>query len=143
MHNFDFEVMWLLQKGFPGVCWAEHEMFFFLFHLTIFDNNKMYKHHKLCNKLKYLSRYFEKCLTVWIFSSFFSGKSFTLTITVSSNPPQITTYNKAIKVTVDGPREPRSKTSKCLVDIQSHILFQSIFIWMISDLYFRVKIKKI
>ncbi|KAH8392946.1 hypothetical protein KR200_000907, partial [Drosophila serrata] len=38
------------------------------------------------------------------------GKSFTLTITVSTNPPHIATYNKAIKVTVDGPREPRSKT---------------------------------
>ncbi|XP_060851976.1 runt-related transcription factor 1-like [Rhopalosiphum padi] len=38
------------------------------------------------------------------------GKSFTLTITVSCSPPQVTTYNKAIKVTVDGPREPRSKT---------------------------------
>ncbi|XP_076371814.1 uncharacterized protein LOC143257263 isoform X2 [Tachypleus tridentatus] len=35
------------------------------------------------------------------------GKSFTLTITVSSSPPQVATYNKAIKVTVDGPREPR------------------------------------
>ncbi|GJQ73582.1 hypothetical protein Trydic_g13927 [Trypoxylus dichotomus] len=38
------------------------------------------------------------------------GKSFTLTIIVSTSPPQICTYNKAIKVTVDGPREPRSKT---------------------------------
>ncbi|XP_063242967.1 protein lozenge-like isoform X2 [Bacillus rossius redtenbacheri] len=38
------------------------------------------------------------------------GKSFTLTITVNTSPPQVTTYNKAIKVTVDGPREPRSKT---------------------------------
>lgn len=38
------------------------------------------------------------------------GKSFTLTIIVSSYPPQITTYDKAIKVTVDGPREARSKT---------------------------------
>ncbi|KAK9708593.1 Runt domain [Popillia japonica] len=38
------------------------------------------------------------------------GKSFTLTITVSTQPPQVATYNKAIKVTVDGPREPRSKT---------------------------------
>ncbi|XP_076307692.1 uncharacterized protein LOC143223507 isoform X2 [Tachypleus tridentatus] len=35
------------------------------------------------------------------------GKSFTLTITVSSHPPEVATYNKAIKVTVDGPREPR------------------------------------
>ncbi|KAI1294981.1 Runt-related transcription factor 1 [Halotydeus destructor] len=39
------------------------------------------------------------------------GKSFTLTITVSTNPPQVATYSKAIKVTVDGPREPRSKTN--------------------------------
>ncbi|XP_017771022.1 PREDICTED: runt-related transcription factor 1-like isoform X2 [Nicrophorus vespilloides] len=39
------------------------------------------------------------------------GKSFTITITISTSPPQVTTYNKAIKVTVDGPREPRSKTN--------------------------------
>ncbi|KAI2802084.1 hypothetical protein BLOT_010276 [Blomia tropicalis] len=39
------------------------------------------------------------------------GKSFSLTITVGSNPPQVGTYSKAIKVTVDGPREPRSKSS--------------------------------
>ncbi|XP_058803845.1 runt-related transcription factor 1-like isoform X2 [Phymastichus coffea] len=38
------------------------------------------------------------------------GKSFTLTITLSTTPPQVATYAKAIKVTVDGPREPRSKT---------------------------------
>lgn len=41
-----------------------------------------------------------------------SGKSFTLTIMVSTSPPQVATYSKAIKVTVDGPREPRSKTSE-------------------------------
>lgn len=39
------------------------------------------------------------------------GKSFTLTIILSTNPPQVATYSKAIKVTVDGPREPRSKTT--------------------------------
>ncbi|XP_044252543.1 runt-related transcription factor 3-like isoform X1 [Tribolium madens] len=39
------------------------------------------------------------------------GKSFSITITVSTTPPQVATYTKAIKVTVDGPREPRSKTS--------------------------------
>ncbi|XP_067128290.1 runt-related transcription factor 3-like [Centruroides vittatus] len=38
------------------------------------------------------------------------GKSFTLTITVSTSPPQVATYCKAIKVTVDGPRVPRNKT---------------------------------
>lgn len=35
-----------------------------------------------------------------------------MTITVSTSPMQVTTYGKAIKVTVDGPREPRSKTSE-------------------------------
>ncbi|XP_012270246.1 protein lozenge isoform X2 [Orussus abietinus] len=38
------------------------------------------------------------------------GKSFSITITVSTSPPQVATYTRAIKVTVDGPREPRSKT---------------------------------
>ncbi|CAG0880938.1 unnamed protein product [Darwinula stevensoni] len=38
------------------------------------------------------------------------GKSLNLTITVQSSPVQVATYLKAIKVTVDGPREPRSKT---------------------------------
>ncbi|KAG5683966.1 hypothetical protein PVAND_013221 [Polypedilum vanderplanki] len=37
------------------------------------------------------------------------GKSFTLTIIISTTPVQVATYTKAIKVTVDGPREPRSK----------------------------------
>jgi len=41
-----------------------------------------------------------------------TGKSFSITITVSTTPPQVATYTRAIKVTVDGPREPRSKTSK-------------------------------
>lgn len=40
------------------------------------------------------------------------GKSFTLTITIATYPVQIASYTKAIKVTVDGPREPRSKQSK-------------------------------
>ena len=40
------------------------------------------------------------------------GKSFTLTITIATYPVQIASYSKAIKVTVDGPREPRSKQSK-------------------------------
>ncbi|XP_063916918.1 runt-related transcription factor 1-like isoform X3 [Zophobas morio] len=42
------------------------------------------------------------------------GKSFSITITVSTTPPQVATYTKAIKVTVDGPREPRSKTNSSL-----------------------------
>jgi len=42
------------------------------------------------------------------------GKSFSITITVNTSPPQVATYSKAIKVTVDGPREPRSKTRECI-----------------------------
>lgn len=47
------------------------------------------------------------------FFFFFLGKSFTLTIMLQTSPPQVATLSKAIKVTVDGPREPRSKTSEC------------------------------
>ncbi|XP_011876661.1 PREDICTED: segmentation protein Runt-like [Vollenhovia emeryi] len=39
------------------------------------------------------------------------GKSFTLTIQINTVPYQVATYAKAIKVTVDGPREPRSKSN--------------------------------
>lgn len=46
------------------------------------------------------------------FFSFGIGKSFSLTIQISTVPFQVATYTKAIKVTVDGPREPRSKSSK-------------------------------
>jgi len=44
----------------------------------------------------------------------FTGKSFTLTIQINTVPYQVATYAKAIKVTVDGPREPRSKSSKLI-----------------------------
>lgn len=40
------------------------------------------------------------------------GKSFSITILIHTYPCQVATYGKAIKVTVDGPREPRSKQSK-------------------------------
>lgn len=40
------------------------------------------------------------------------GKSFSLTITISTFPSQVASYTKAIKVTVDGPREPRTKQSE-------------------------------
>lgn len=52
-----------------------------------------------------------KILKYLIFSTI-TGKSFTLTISVAGSPTQVATYSKAIKVTVDGPREPRSKTRK-------------------------------
>ncbi|XP_018020562.1 runt-related transcription factor 1 isoform X2 [Hyalella azteca] len=41
------------------------------------------------------------------------GKSFLLTISLGTKPPVVAFYNKAIKVTVDGPREPRSKLRPC------------------------------
>lgn len=59
----------------------------------------------------YTSCVWTKCPNNTLNHFFFaSGKSFTLTIILSTSPPQIATYSKAIKVTVDGPREPRSKT---------------------------------
>ncbi|XP_076466193.1 runt-related transcription factor 1-like [Babylonia areolata] len=45
------------------------------------------------------------------------GKSFTLSIAVFTNPPQMALYQKAIKVTVDGPREPRTENAH---DIKKH-----------------------
>ncbi|XP_042878681.1 segmentation protein Runt-like isoform X1 [Penaeus japonicus] len=43
------------------------------------------------------------------------GKSFNLSIIISSAPMQMTTLTKAIKVTVDGPREPRNKSREWIV----------------------------
>ncbi|KAM4607399.1 runt-related transcription factor 3-like [Polymixia lowei] len=40
------------------------------------------------------------------------GKSFTLSINVLTTPPQIATLQRAIKVTVDGPRLPRRQRQK-------------------------------
>lgn len=65
-----------------------------------------------------------------IFSTFLTGKSFTLTITVLTNPPQVATYHRAIKVTVDGPREPRSKYCFiCLWCYTSRYLQQTHWAW--------------
>ncbi|XP_074656575.1 uncharacterized protein LOC141909828 [Tubulanus polymorphus] len=48
------------------------------------------------------------------------GKSFNITITIHSSPVQVAIYQRAIKVTVDGPREPRSKTKLRTNDQQIH-----------------------
>lgn len=50
-----------------------------------------------------------------ILKNCFAGKRFNLSIQLNSIPIQLTTYPKAIKVTVDGPREPRSKQSSKFV----------------------------
>ena len=49
------------------------------------------------------------------------GKSFTVSITINCHPNLVATYNKAIKVTVDGPREPRTK-SRDLIQLSSPVL---------------------
>ncbi len=41
--------------------------------------------------------------------SLFTGKMLSVQITVLTEPAQYSTYAHAIKVTVDGPREPRSE----------------------------------
>jgi hypothetical protein len=73
-----------------------------------------------------------------------TGKSFTLTITVSTTPPQVATYAKAIKVTVDGPREPRSKTSEYHCKhyyFYFNILVTNIFIIFI--IFFIIKLQNV
>ena len=45
-------------------------------------------------------------------TSIFTGKSFNLTISIGTSPPQVAVYCKCMKVTVDGIHEPRSKTGK-------------------------------
>jgi len=44
-----------------------------------------------------------------------TGKFFMLSITVCTTPPQVATYQRAVKITVDGPRDPRCKTRMLLV----------------------------
>lgn len=77
--------------------------------IQMFSRQKFYGIFKLHGKLfeNQLSRV-ERFDT----ESSVSGKSFSLTILISSQPFQVATYAKAIKVTVDGPREPRTKSSK-------------------------------
>lgn len=79
----------------------------------------------------FLFWFFDKMKPIFFIKTFLSlfvlGKSFTLTITVSTSPPHVATYNKAIKVTVDGPREPRSKTSKLKLFQFIFILFEGVF----------------
>jgi len=77
-----------------------------------------FKHFLICNHF-YLHRIFQ---CVFFFCT--TGKTFTLTITVRTDPPQVATYCRAIKVTVDGPREPRSKFSTKNSLSDSYIVWQ-------------------
>ena len=45
------------------------------------------------------------------------GKSFNLSIFISSSPPLIAVYSKCMKVTVDGPREPRRESPHSILVI--------------------------
>lgn len=78
--------------------------------------NKFLLNHLANFQFKFIFPYFtrnfqlSKIIKFILIFLFFLGKSFSITITVSTSPPQVATYTRAIKVTVDGPREPRSKT---------------------------------
>lgn len=75
------------------------------------DANKMTRQYIL--KLRHAVE--SHCMLIGTDHIFVTGKSFSLTIQISSTPFQVATYTKAIKVTVDGPREPRSKSSTFVV----------------------------
>lgn len=60
-----------------------------------------------------------------------AGKSFTLTITVFTGPPQVATYHRAIKVTVDGPREPRSEFTHAHANTRTHAVYLFDLIWFV------------
>ena len=47
-----------------------------------------------------------------------SGKTFNLTLMIATNPPQIAIYHRSIKITVDGPREPRSEYRSMYILLQ-------------------------
>lgn len=73
-------------KGIDGVytCWNFYKIMYCIFFLSLIK-------------------------LIFSFCNCFPGKSFTITIIIATTPIQVATYSKAIKVTVDGPREPRSK----------------------------------
>lgn len=64
------------------------------------------------------------------------GKTFTLTITVRTDPPQVATYCRAIKVTVDGPREPRRHRTRSDERDQANAYEQFHFSDRLSELGF-------
>jgi len=55
-----------------------------------------------------------------------------VTITVSTHPPQVATYQRAIKVTVDGPRDVRSKLSKTYNYIVVYTVVQLVILVVIN-----------
>jgi len=65
---------------------------------------------ELRNAVTYISNQVAKFTDLRFIGRSGRGKSFTLTITVCTHPPQVATYQRAIKVTVDGPRDVRNKT---------------------------------
>lgn len=77
--------------------------------VTIFAGNDENFTSELRNAVSYMKNQVAKFNDLRFVGRSGRGKSFNLTICVWSNPPQLATYQKAIKVTVDGPREPRRK----------------------------------
>lgn len=78
------------------------------------------------------------------------GKSFSITITIRASitsspicptPDQIATYNKAIKVTVDGPREPRSKQSKfTYYRTTFHLIPKNTYKYIVFEIHFLAEV---
>jgi len=58
-----------------------------------------------------------------------------LTITVCTTPPQVATYQRAIKVTVDGPRDPRCKTSMLSLAILWLLVLGHAYAWLTIMFY--------
>ena len=59
-----------------------------------------------------------------------AGKMLTVSITVATEPPQTATYSHAIKVTVDGPREPRRKLP--IHSTEAHTLYPPVYVTLIE-----------
>ena len=57
------------------------------------------------------------------------GKAFNLIISISTAPSIVAIYSKCIKVTVDGPREPRSKPGEDVIQKISLISFSKTVIF--------------
>ena len=57
------------------------------------------------------------------------GKAFNLIISISTAPSIVAIYSKCIKVTVDGPREPRSKPGEDVIQKISMISFSKTLIF--------------
>lgn len=97
-----FSLLWLILVHCHTFClffclepspWLTN--FFYPFHL--FLSVVLCFHNSMLYVLYFMYMYWPRFPFSFVLISMYIGKSFTLTITISTSPPQITTYNKAIK----------------------------------------------